>query len=380
MRINTNVASMNAQRSLGMAGSAVERSIGRLSSGFRINRAADDAAGLGIANQLSADIRALKQASRNAEQSNALLQIAEGGAQQVQSILERMKELATQSVSDNVDSNGRARIETEYTELLSEIDRIADSTKYQGNALLDGTFGATVDSNVANSTVLAGGTEITGASISGVAAGTYTLTRVNTGGSESITLMNGATPAASTLQQTVSLVGFTAGGSINFDAFGVTLQTSNAFDITAAGDGAGNLVVAGSTAEFVVGASGVLADDKITMSGVNLTTAATGLSLAGTSLATDTVAETALAAIDAAIGVVSDAFSQIGAKQNRLEYASANVNTAIENFSAAESVIRDADMAEEMAELTKNQILQQASVSVLAQANQAPQLVLRLLQ
>ena len=376
MRINTNVASMNAQRSLGMAGSAVERSIGRLSSGYRINRAADDAAGLGIANQLSADIRALKQASRNAEQSNALLQIAEGGAQQVQNILERMKELATQSVSDNVDSNGRARIETEYTELLAEIDRIADSTKYQGNALLDGTFGATVDTNVVNSTVLAGGTEVTAASISGVAAGTYTFSRVNTSGAESITLAN----STSSLTQTVSLVGFTAGGSINFDAFGVTLQTSNAFDITAAGDGAGDIVVAGSTAEFVVGASGVLADDKISMSGVNLTTAATGLSLAGTSLATDTVAETALAAIDAAIGVVSDAFSQIGAKQNRLEYASANVNTAIENFSAAESVIRDADMAAEMAELTKNQILQQASVSVLAQANQAPQLVLRLLQ
>ena len=376
MRINTNVASMNAQRSLGMAGSAVERSIGRLSSGFRINRAADDAAGLGIANQLSADIRALKQASRNAEQSNALLQIAEGGAQQVQGILERMKELATQSVSDNVDNSGRARIETEFTELLSEIDRIADSTKYQGNALLDGTFGASVDTNVANSTVLAGGTEVTGVTISGLSTGTYTLTRDATGGSESITLSD----STASLTQTIDISAFTAGGSISFDAFGVTLQTSNAFDITAAGDGAGDIVVAGNTAEFVVGASGVLADDKITMQGVDLTTGATGLSLAGTSLATDVNAETALSAIDAAISVVSDAFSQIGAKQNRLDYASANVNTAIENFSAAESVIRDADMAEEMAELTKNQILQQASVSVLAQANQAPQLVLRLLQ
>ncbi|MEK9502533.1 flagellin N-terminal helical domain-containing protein [Gaopeijia maritima] len=374
MRVNTNIASINAQRSLGMSNTSVSRSLGRLSSGFRINRAADDAAGLGIANQLRADLRALKQASRNAEQSNALLQVAEGGAQQIQGILERMKELATQSVSDNVDSNGRARIETEFQELMGEIDRIADSTKYQGSALLDGSFGAQVDSNVVNSTVLAGGTEITGATISGVAAGTYTLTRDNTGGAETITLAN----SDSSLTQTVSLVGFTAGGSISFDAFGVTLQTSNAFDITAAGDGAGDLVVAGTTAEFVVGASGNLADDKITMSGVNLTVA--GLSMTGSSLATDTVAETALAAIDAAIGVVSDAFSEIGAKQNRLDYASANVNAAIENFAAAESVIRDADMAAEMAELTKNQILQQAGVSVLAQANQAPQLVLRLLQ
>lgn len=374
MRVNTNIASINAQRSLGMSNTSVSRSLGRLSSGFRINRAADDAAGLGIANQLRADLRALKQASRNAEQSNALLQVAEGGAQQIQGILERMKELATQSVSDNVDSNGRARIETEFQELMGEIDRIADSTKYQGSALLDGSFGAQVDSNVVNSTVLAGGTEITGATISGVAAGTYTFTRDATGGAETITLAN----SDSSLTQTVSLVGFTAGGSISFDAFGVTLQTSNAFDITAAGDGAGDLVVAGTTAEFVVGASGTLADDKITMSGVNLTVA--GLSMTGSSLATDTVAETALAAIDAAIGVVSDAFSEIGAKQNRLDYASANVNAAIENFAAAESVIRDADMAAEMAELTKNQILQQAGVSVLAQANQAPQLVLRLLQ
>ncbi|MEQ9569002.1 MAG: hypothetical protein RLN75_02335, partial [Longimicrobiales bacterium] len=247
MRINTNVASINAQRSLGMSNTSVSRSLGRLSSGYRINRAADDAAGLGIANKLRADLRALKQASRNAEQSNALLQVAEGGAQQIQGILERMKELATQSVSDNVDSNGRARIETEFQELLSEIGRIASSTKYQGSALLDGSFGAQVDSNVANSTVLAGGTEITGATISGVAAGTYTFTRDNTAGAESITLAN----SGSTLTQTVSLVGFTAGGSITFDAFGVTLQTSNAFDETAAGDGAGNLVVSGNTAEFV---------------------------------------------------------------------------------------------------------------------------------
>ncbi len=378
MRINTNVASMNAQRSLGVSNTAVNRSIGRLSSGFRINRAADDAAGLGIANQLRADLRSLKQASRNAEQSNALLQIAEGGAQQIQGILERMKELATQSVSDNVDANGRARINTEFAELSAEIGRISASTKYQGSALLDGSFGAQVDANVANSTVLAGGTEVTAASISGVAAGTYTFTRDATNGSESITLMNGLTPAASTLQQTVSLVGFTAGGSISFDAFGVTLTTSNAFDITAAGDGAGNLVVAGSTAEFVVGSSGVIGDDKITMSGLDLTVA--GLGMTGQSLLTDTTAEAALTAIDAAITVVADAFSTIGAKQNRLDYAFANVGAAIENFAAAESVIRDADMAAEMAEFTKNQILQQAGVSVLAQANQAPQLVLRLLQ
>lgn len=273
MRVNTNVASINAQRSLGMSNTAVTRSLGRLSSGFRINRAADDAAGLGIANQLRADLRALKQASRNAEQSNALLQIAEGGTQQVQGILERMKELATQAVSDNVsEATGNPRIDTEFQELIEELDRIVDSTKYQGTALLDGSF----------------------------------------------------------------------------------------------------------TGDFVVGSSGVLADDTITLAGVDLTSTTLGVG----ALALDTKANsaTALTAIDAAIGDVSDAFASIGASQNRIDFASANVNTMIENIAAAESVIRDADMAAEMADLTRNQILQQAGVSVLAQANQSPQLVLRLLQ
>lgn len=365
MRVNTNIASINAQRSLGMSNTSVSRSLGRLSSGFRINRAADDAAGLGIANQMRADLRALKQASRNAEQSNALLQVAEGGAQQIQGILERMKELATQSVSDNVDANGRARIETEFQELLSEVDRIADSTKYQGSALLDGTFGAQFDTG-AGSTILTN--NVTAVTTSGVAAGTYTLAR---SGTDLVATVGG-------VQETVDITGLTGQNTIQFSAVGITIQTSASFDVATATDGAGDVVISGTDAEFVVGASGVLADDKITMGGVNLTVA--GLSMTGTSLATDTNAETALASIDAAIAVVSDAFSQIGAKQNRLDYASANVNAAIENFAAAESVIRDADMAAEMAELTKNQILQQAGVSVLAQANQSPQLVLRLLQ
>jgi len=271
MRINTNVAAMNTLRSLANTDQAITRSIGRLSTGFRINRAADDAAGLGIANQLSADIRALQQATRNAEQANSLLQVAEGGAQGIQNILERMKELASQSASDNVDATGRARIDTEFQELVAEIDRIAASTEFSGVTLLDGSA---------------------------------------------------------------------------------------------------------TTLEFVVGASGTIANDKISLAAIDLD--ATALSI-GTDLLTDTNAEALITAIDTAIGTVSDAFATIGAKQNRLDIALNQVRITTENFSASESVIRDADIAAEITELTKNQILSQSGISVLAQANSQSQSVLALL-
>lgn len=271
MRINTNVAAMNTLRSLSKTDQAITRSIGRLSTGFRINRAADDAAGLGIANQLAADLRSLRQATRNAEQANSLLQVAEGGAQGIQGILERMKELASQAASDNVDADGRTRIDTEYQELVEEIDRIAASTEFSGVALLDGT----------------------------------------------------------------------------------------AADL-----------------EFVVGASADIANDKITLTGLDLTATTLGI---GSDLTSDTNAEALLTAIDDAIADVSDVFATLGAKANRLDIALVQVRITTENFAASESVIRDADMAAEITELTKNQILSQSGISVLAQANSQAQSVLALL-
>ena len=129
MRINTNVSAMNTLRQLNISSRGFARSVGRLSSGFRINRAADDAAGLGIANKIRADVRSMRQASRNAEQANAVLQVAEGAASTVSQIVDRMKELATQAASDNVDSNGRGRIKSEWDALSTEIGKIAATTK-----------------------------------------------------------------------------------------------------------------------------------------------------------------------------------------------------------------------------------------------------------
>lgn len=273
MRINTNIAALNTLRTLARTETALTRSIGRLSSGFRINRAADDAAGLAIANQLKADLGAMRQASRNAEQANSLMQVAEGGATGIQDILVRLKELASQASSDNVDDNGRARIDIEFQEMLEEIDRIALSTEFSGTALLDG-------------------------------------------------------------------------GAVTLD--------------------------------FIVGASSTIANDTITITSFDLTAAT--LTVAGTDAASKATAQTALAAIDAAIAVVSDVFAELGANQNRLDIALNQARITIENTQAAESVIRDTDMASEVAELTKYQILSQAGTSVLAQANAQAQSVLALLQ
>lgn len=275
MRINTNTSAMNTLRVLAQTDAAVSRSIGRLSSGFRINRAADDAAGLAIANQLRADVGAMRQATRNAEQATSLLQVAEGGANGIQSILVRMKELALQSASDNVDASGRARIDVEYQEMLVELDRIADSTEFSGVNLLDGSA---------------------------------------------------------------------------------------------------------ATLEFVVGVSGTIANDKITLDAIDLNAADLTVSLAATDLTTDANAETVITAVDSAITDVSDAFATIGAKMNRIEIALNQIRITVENTAAAESTIRDADMAAEFTELTKNQILSQAGISVLGQANSRSQSVLALLQ
>ena len=197
MRINTNVSAMNTLRQLNSSSQGFARSVGRLSSGFRINRAADDAAGLGIANKIRADIRSMRQASRNAEQATSLLQVSEGATQTISQIIDRMKELATQAASDNVDVNGRTQIKAEYDALESEITAIASTTKFQGKTLVDGNFGTSVDTNTTNSTVLTG-QDVYAATISGTAAGTYAFDDT-TGTANEISVTLGTTTQTVTL-------------------------------------------------------------------------------------------------------------------------------------------------------------------------------------
>ncbi len=375
MRINTNVAALNAYRNLSDTNSAVSSSMQKLSSGFRINRAADDAAGLGIANKMRADTRAMTQASKNAEQANSVLQIAEGSAGTIQQMLERMKELATQAGSDNTDVSGRARLDTEFKALQQEITRTTQTTKFQGKLLLTGGFGAKLDTNVATSTALAAGTGVYSADISGAAAGTYTIDGSVAG---ELTLTSGG------VSETIAV---TANGAqdIAFTKLGVSLKLDANFTaavgvVASSANGSDVVVSAGvDGGSFMVSSSGsYTSSDLVSLKSMDLTLAALGV---GADTITDsTVAKAALTNIDSAIGVVNSVLGDIGAAQNRIEYAQSNVKTAIQNFSAAESVIRDLDMAEEMTKFSKNNILAQAGTAMLAQANQSAQGVLQLLR
>jgi flagellin len=275
MRINTNVSALQAHQNLGRTQSAAQDSMAKLSSGFRITKAGDDAAGLSIANNLRTTTRSLTMASRNIEQAQSLLQIAEGAAGSIQKIVERMKELATQAATAT-NATQQTTLNSEFQDLKSEITRIASSTQFQGTNLIDGTFTArTLQIGAANS---------------------------------------------NNEQLSVSLNG------LNATSLGI-----NASVLTSVAD-----------------------------------------------------AQYAMAALDGtgttALSTVNEVLSKIGAYQNRLDYAQTNVKTAIVNISAAESVIRDVDMAEEMSKFSKTQILSQAGTAMLAQANQSSQGVLQLLR
>jgi flagellin len=587
MRINTNVSALTALSNLNKVQDAVSSSMEKLSSGFRINKAGDDAAGLGISNQLNADIRAMTQASRNAEQAGSVLQIMDGATQNVSTILDRMKELAAQSASDTVDQGARTKINNEFGTLSDELDRIVSTTKFQGASLLDGTFGSkvltggavnasssftksanvssvavsssstlqTITSSISASVIKTGntlGTGITGAAgatvavanqgtvnslsavpvtvasafttsqvvtsgagyavdgvnVTGItgdntvggsgaltAGATYHFTAVANGANVdvqlkdsananvgsvisvapnaasfttsgltiglkgtldqaatiaaldtksfkvnqnfSVTLSGGgaatqsasitddgsshtlafgnygatialttgsaasvngktlnvteadslkldATGTGGAVSQTIAISGGTQ--AMSFSSFGLTINlgaSSTAASLkTDVSGGLNAIVQTGSRqAEFLVSSSQSYgANDLISLDAINLSATTLGVNKAAVDLTTAGGAQSALATIDLAIGRVGDAIGAIGASENRVNYANANVKTAIQNFTAANSAIKDVDMASEMTSFSKNQILSQAGTAMLAQANQMGASVLQLLK
>jgi flagellin len=310
--------------------------------------------------------------------------VAEGSANTIQSILERMKELATQAGSDSVDASGRTKIMAEYTQLRDEIQRTTGTTQFNGVKLLDGTFSNSVDQT---SNAITGSTFLSGVNISGTAAGTYKITSV--AASKSFVLQD----AAGKVVQTVAVSAYGA-QNITFDKFGVSIALNGSYSATSAmvsGTNSAITVTQGSGGTFLIGSSGNYTTagglgDNITISNTDLTTDTLGLTSSGgttnivdlsTSSAT---ARTSLAVIDSAIARVATALGDIGAAQNRVTYGLDNAKTAITNYTAAESVIRDVDMADEMTKFSKNNILAQAGTAMLAQANQSGQSVLKLLQ
>jgi flagellin len=280
LRINTNIASINAQRNLAKSQMSLERSLDRLSSGMRITRAGDDAAGLAISESLRAQVRGLAQAQRNANDGISVTQTAEGALNEISNILIRLRELAVQSASEgSVSNTERSFLSNEFSALQSEITRIANSTKFGGRVLLDGTLSGT-----------------------------------------------------------------------------------------------------GSALSFQVGIFNNATVDRISLNIGDATASGLTIQAADAAVSTQTAAQNALAQIDSALGTVSTIRGDLGAAQNRLQSTINNLAVSIENLSAANSRIRDVDVASETAALTRAQVLQQAGIAVLAQANVSSQVALTLLQ
>ncbi len=374
LRIQNNIEALNAHRNLGIANTGLSKSLERLSSGFRINRAADDAAGLSISQGLRADIASYKVASRNASEATSLLKVAEGALEQVGNMLTWRKELATQASSANAASD-LDKIDAEAQKLIDEIDRLAESTEYSGTKLIDGSFGVAVDDSDGNLTAANGYVGISGIKTDEV----YTMTTAASTSMATITLTTGD------VSQTVitSVASGDNTKTIEFSALGVQLTVDSALGT----GGLDSKFTAAATGEssFQVGTENTgtsriaLSLGNITEEALGKTSGGAGSAISGIDLSTSGGARTALTTVDNAISDLSKIRGDIGAGQNRLTYAAANLATTIENVTAAESVIRDVDMASEMTAFTKNQILMQAGTAMLGQANMAPQSVLSLI-
>lgn len=371
-RIQNNMAALNAQRNLQVSDSGLSKSLERLSSGYRINSAKDDAAGLAISQGFRADIASVKVAQRNITEANALLQTAEGAMSGVADILTRMKELATQAASANVGTDVD-KLSDEYNSLVNEINRIADSTKYAGTALVNGNFGTSANTADEWDAV----SNVYDVDVSEAATGAYTVAYSAT--TNEMTITKGTVTETQTLSD--------GAGVVSFSTFGISFKTTSAFDADTAGAAmdTAELTVdagAGTAKKFQVGYEED-SNSQVSISLGDINTAAlknSGSGVALNDISTSTSALSKMSDIDDAIDQLSSLRGEIGAYQNRMTYASANLSITLENFTAAESSIRDVDMAAEMTTFTKNQILVQAGTSMLAQANQAPQQVLALFQ
>ena len=396
LQIATNVAAINAQRNLANTGVKMGKVLEKLSSGYRINRASDDAAGLGISEKMRAQIRGNTQAVRNAQDGISMLQTAEGALDEVHSILQRMRELSVQAANGTY-ANGsaeRTSIGQEINQLKQEIDRIAGSTKFNGQNLLTGTLTGTLGGVTANDLIV--GDQLTTTAVAAVTkvevAGAKAQTYTFTSGGVGILTLTGTDGSAQTLSGITNLAANET-RTLNFSNLGVSITVqANATgkavadmitDLTAAAND--TVVVTGSgAASLQVGAN---SGDSLSISFSNMQSSQLGAGSNLSTLITDDTnvdtqakASTLISELDGAISDINAQRGTLGASQNRLEHVIKSLSVAVENLSAAESRIRDADVADLSSQMVSNQILQQAGISVLAQANQAPQAALALLQ
>jgi flagellin len=392
-RINTNTASLNTYRSYGSAQAGLEKNIERLSSGLRINKAADDAAGLAISNRMDNQVRGMQQANRNVQQGNNMLQTAEGAMEEISNILGRMRELSVQSASDGVNTDDRASIDLEFQQLKSEITRIAEATEYNNTKVLNGNlYGNVVDAASGDLD------EVTNVGADGIkinqnkntAAGTYTisfidgtdgttpLTSGNLEAGDVVRLSNGSDSYDYELQAgDIDSNAIKSGSMLSFGHSGIEVTTkTGTLAVTDLKDKTIE-VNTGDGATLQVGADNS-SDQRIGFSLKGQTS--THLNLEDDDLTSLANAQTAIDALDDAIQQINDERATIGSKQNRLEFTSSNLMNSIQNNSASMSTIRDADFASEAADMARNQILVQSGTSMLAQANGLSQNVLALIR
>lgn len=368
----TNTSAHTALRYLSQNQASASGSLAKLSSGSRIVKASDDAASLAVGTKLKADVTALKQAAVNAGQASSLLQVADGGMSKVADILQRMKALAVQAQSGSVTDNERVFLDREYQQMIEQVDAIAGQTKFNGGQLINGSAGKAMTSTFSTSA-----SGITAMLSGNAAADSYTLAYDYSSGSSlgQFTLTQTGATIAHTIQFTHAATDVVHEGRIEFDAAGIQLNLSN-FDFTAtfAATDAGFTVAGAGTMSFQVG---VDAGDTISVNLGNV--GATALGVGSGDITSSANAVTASNALDTAISSVNDSRASLGALMSRFEFASANLATSIENLDAARSTLLDVDMAAEMTQFTSSQVLTQAGVAMLAQANQMPQTLLRLL-
>ena len=416
MRINHNIAALNTYRQLSLNTTSGSKSLEKLSSGFRINRAGDDAAGLAISEKMRGQIRGLNQASRNAQDGISLIQTAEGALDETHAILQRMRELAVQSATDTNTEADRSNIQDEIDQLASEITRISETTQFNTMNLLDGSFGdkkfhigANSEQNVdlaiknmsAEALKVAGGgrelaTKVTDIEFKGVAGtnalkvgdniiavdidGTYYAVEdvvvdaegglVAVKDAKEYTLKNdGTTFDGKLVTEGKILMGDVAVDVLKDDSGAVVAaKLASAYyvleDIELNADGTAVVAKTGAT-DLVSSVAGAQEYIETTKGGINVST--------------QPAADKAITTINDALENVSKERSKLGAIQNRLEHTIKNLDTSAENLQASEARIRDVDMAKEMMEFTKNNILTQAAQAMLAQANAQPQGVLQLL-
>ncbi len=373
MRINHNIAALNTYSRLTQATAAQGKSLEKLSSGQRINKAGDDAAGLAISEKMRNQIKGLDQAGRNAQDGISLLQTAEGALGETHSMLLRMRELAVQGNNDTNTTTDRNRIQDEINELATEISSIGIKTEFNTKKLINGSLGVkTVDGTINMSTLSTAGVSV---EISGIASGA-TISFIASGTDMAVSI-GGTTQTISVAAAT----GITAGTNLNFDKLGVKLNFSLLTDANALLNG-DSIGTAGNTATFQIGANAGQ-ELNISINDMQAEALGTGSGLMVSDVDVTSTTQTftqRLQILDDAISQVSAERSKMGAWQNRLEHTINNLSTSSENLTAAESRVRDVDMAKEMMEFTKNNILNQASTAMLAQANQQPQGVLQLLR